>query len=110
MAKDRTQGVEDVLKKFGARVRDLRRHKGLTQTAFAEQCGLHRAYINTVEHGKRNSTLRVMAIIAHALRVPLSKLLEENDGPGDSEPAASVDKAPTGSDRARRRPERRAKK
>src|SRR5882724_8250675 len=104
MIKDRTQGVEDVLKKFGARVRDLRRHKGLTQTAFAEQCGLHRAYINTVEHGKRNSTLRVMAIIAHALRVPLSKLLEEHDGPGDSEPAARVGKAPTGPNRARRRP------
>jgi transcriptional regulator with XRE-family HTH domain len=84
MIKDRTQGVEDVLKKFGVRVRELRRDMGLTQTAFAEQCGLHRTYINTVEHGRRNTTLRNLAIIAHALRVPLSKLLEEDESHGAS--------------------------
>jgi transcriptional regulator with XRE-family HTH domain len=85
MVKDKTHDIEDVLKKFGARVRELRRHMGLTQAAFAERCGLHRTYINSVEHGRRNTMLRNLAIIAHELEVPLSKLLEEDNGPRDSD-------------------------
>ena len=42
---------------FGRKVRTLRVGRGLSQEEFADECGLHRTYIGSVERGeeKRHS-------------------------------------------------------
>lgn len=64
------------LVRFGRRVRELRDTKGLSQEAFAEECGLDRTYISGIERGKRNVSLENIRVIAKALNVSLSRLFE----------------------------------
>ncbi len=66
----------DVLVKFGERIRSLRSDLGFSQEAFADQCGLDRSYVGGVERGERNISLRNLTVIADALEMPLSQLLE----------------------------------
>lgn len=62
---------------FGARVRALRRAKGLSQEAFAASCGLDRTYISGIERGVRNVSLLNLNALALGLGVSLSELLLE---------------------------------
>ena len=57
-------------------MRELRNRAGLSQEAFAEHCGLDRTYISGIERGKRNVSLENLSVIAKALKVTLSHLLE----------------------------------
>lgn len=68
---------DDILKRFGARVRMLRLSKGYSQESFAEECGLDRTYIGGVERGERNVALRNIEKIAKALGMTLSELFLE---------------------------------
>ena len=61
---------------FGKRVRALREAKGVSQEDLAEDAGLDRTYISSVERGKRNISLVNIELIAKALGVKPSKLLE----------------------------------
>lgn len=60
---------------FGERVRELRMRKGLSQEAFAAACGLDRTYISGIERGKRNVSLRNIALLAQTLSISISKLM-----------------------------------
>jgi transcriptional regulator with XRE-family HTH domain len=66
----------DILVRFGRRVRDLRKQAGLSQEQFAERCHLDRTYIGGIERGERNLSLRNIAVLARALGVSLSELME----------------------------------
>lgn len=66
-------------KRFGGRVRELRKRAGFSQEAFADHCGLDRTYIGGVERGERNISLRNIGIIALSLGVPLSTLMQGLD-------------------------------
>jgi transcriptional regulator with XRE-family HTH domain len=61
---------------LGARVRELRQRKKLSQEALADACGLHRTYIGAVERGERNVSLLNIVVIARALGVKPADLLE----------------------------------
>jgi transcriptional regulator with XRE-family HTH domain len=65
----------DILKLFGARIKQLRQEKGLTQEQFAKECGLHKNYIGMVERGERNPSLLNLEVIAKGLKTPLSDLM-----------------------------------
>ena len=65
---------QNILQKFGDRVRELRRSQGLSQEAFANKCGLDRTYISGIERGNRNVSLRNIEVIAKSLRVSISEL------------------------------------
>lgn len=67
---------EEVLARFGKRLRHLRRAKGFSQEAFADACGLDRTYIGGIERGERNLALRNIAAIATALDLSISALME----------------------------------
>ena len=62
---------------FGKNVRRVRRQRRLTQEALAFEAEIDLTYVGGIERGKRNPSLLVMARIAKALAVPLSKLLTE---------------------------------
>ena len=66
----------DIQKKFGDKIRNLRKQKGISQEELAFKSGLHRTYISDVERGARNISLQNIEKISKALRVTPQKLLE----------------------------------
>ncbi|HET6251572.1 MAG TPA: helix-turn-helix transcriptional regulator [Tepidisphaeraceae bacterium] len=66
----------DIVQRFGQRLQLLRKKKGLSQEAFATVCGLDRTYISGIERGKRNVSLRNIAVIADALSLSMSTLVK----------------------------------
>jgi transcriptional regulator with XRE-family HTH domain len=69
------QRRQDILVRFGARVRELRLSKGYSQESFAAKCGLDRTYVGGIERGERNLALRNIENIAKALDMSLSELM-----------------------------------
>ena len=61
--------------KLGARVRELRKRRGMTLAALAERSGVSRAMLSKLERGEKNPTLVVAARIAEGFGVTLSGLL-----------------------------------
>jgi transcriptional regulator with XRE-family HTH domain len=68
---------QDILVRFGARVRKFRLAKGYSQEAFAGKCDLDRTYMGGIERGERNLALRNIEKIAKALDMTISQLLSE---------------------------------
>lgn len=60
--------------RFGARVRELRLERGLTQEDLAAHCGLFRTYMSRVETGAANPTLAMIDALATSLAVPIAEL------------------------------------
>lgn len=67
----------DITKKFGERIRQIRKQQKMSQNELAEKSGLHRTYIGAVERGERNITLINAEKIAQALSLKLFELLED---------------------------------
>jgi transcriptional regulator with XRE-family HTH domain len=67
---------QKILLNFGQRVRKLRTAKGLSQEAFAALCGLDRTYISGIERGVRNVSLANIRLVANALDISLSELMQ----------------------------------
>ena len=65
-----------ILTKFGERVRDLRKEKGLSQELLAHKAGFHRTYIGMVERAERNITLVNIEKLANALEISIDELLK----------------------------------
>lgn len=65
-----------IQKRFGARVRHLRKDKGFSQESLALACDLDRTYIGGVERGERNISLINIHKIARALKVPAKELFD----------------------------------
>ena len=63
--------------RFGARIRTLRKERGLSQEALAELSGLDRTYISGIERGLRNVALRNIEALAQALNISMSELFED---------------------------------
>lgn len=68
---------KDPRKKFGERIRILRRQAGWSQEEFAAACGLHRTYVGAVERGERNVSLVNIVRLARALRAKPGDLMED---------------------------------
>lgn len=66
-----------IRKKFGQRVRELRKASGYSQESFAHQCNIHRTYMGDVERGERNIALDNIVKIADTLDISLSKLFAD---------------------------------
>ena len=69
------KAADDILIRFGKRVRELRQARGLSQEAFAAECGLDRTYMGGIERGERNVALRNIELIAVTLGISLSDLV-----------------------------------
>jgi transcriptional regulator with XRE-family HTH domain len=67
----------DDLRKLGERVREHRRHRGLTQEALAEALDLSVAYVSLIERGGRNPPYTTVVAIARALAVPTSCIVTD---------------------------------
>lgn len=69
----------DIIKTFGSNVKKYRTAMGLSQEAFAEQCGLHRTYISAIECYRRSISLENIQKIADTLRIDTYKLFIESE-------------------------------
>jgi len=68
--------ASSILNRFGNRLRELRRERGISQEAFADKCGVDRTYISGIERGRRNVALRNIEAIAKALRISIATLMD----------------------------------
>lgn len=67
--------TDDITRKFGDRVRELRMRKGITsQIDLANKADLDRTYVGGIERGERNPSLKNIQKIARALGVSMSEL------------------------------------
>jgi len=66
---------QSILIKFGERVREIRKEKGLSQEELAHKADLHRTYIGMIERAEKNITLINIEKIANALEVNLKELI-----------------------------------
>ncbi|MFD1874291.1 helix-turn-helix domain-containing protein [Hymenobacter bucti] len=64
-----------LLLSFGAHLRTLRKQRGLSQQALADEADLSWPTIQRVEAGNQSATLEVLAALAEALGLSLSDLL-----------------------------------
>jgi len=71
--------TKNQLQKFGAKVRQLREKRNLSQEALAERSDLHRTYIGGIERGERNVGLLNILKLARALEVSPGELFESFD-------------------------------
>jgi len=68
--------MQDVQKKLGKRIAELRKKGGFSQEGFAHECGFHRSYMGAVERGEKNITIQMVNRVAKALKMSLSELLK----------------------------------
>lgn len=73
----------EIKKIFGAKLREIRQEKALSQEALANVCELDRTYIGGVERGERNISLINIVRIANALEVSPSILLSSFSDKGN---------------------------
>lgn len=70
----------DILIKFGDKIRELRKEKGLSQEQLSFKADLHRTYIGMIERAERNITLVNIEKIANALEVSINDLMKFKNG------------------------------
>jgi transcriptional regulator with XRE-family HTH domain len=63
---------------LAANVRRCRKESGLSQEDVAAACRCHRTEISLLERGGRDPRLSTLLRVSRALRVPVSRLLEES--------------------------------
>ena len=82
----RSHDIDDTVKNVGRRVAELRAKAGLTQDQQAERLGFTLKYLQRIEGGGENLTVRSLVKIANALGVPVTDLFRQpktkQAGPG----------------------------
>lgn len=66
--------VSEIHKKFGQRLKTLRKEKGMTQEDLAFKVKVDRSYMGFVERGEKNVTLKRLVDISKAFQITLSEL------------------------------------
>lgn len=68
--------MANINEKLGKRIRALRRAKKITQEDLAYEAKIDYSYLNEIEAGKRNPSVKRINAIAKALKVPVSELFK----------------------------------
>jgi transcriptional regulator with XRE-family HTH domain len=66
----------DIKKKFGEKVKFLRKEKNLSQEELAHLATIDRTYISDIEKGERNVSLIIIEKIAKSLEIETYELLK----------------------------------
>ena len=67
----------DIKQKFGVKIKELRKQKGLSQEKLANLAEIDRTYLPTIEKGERNVSIEVVEKLAKALDVKIKDLFDE---------------------------------
>ncbi|HPD60222.1 MAG TPA: helix-turn-helix transcriptional regulator [Thermodesulfobacteriota bacterium] len=68
--------MSDIKVILGARIRKLRKEKGLSQEALAEKADLHYTFIGEVERGEKNISIVSLEKLTKALGISLTDLFD----------------------------------
>ncbi|MFC1513463.1 helix-turn-helix domain-containing protein [candidate division KSB1 bacterium] len=68
--------MEDINRKVGLRIREIRESLGISQEKLSFKADLHRTYIGQIERGEKNIGLRNLEKIAKALDIEIKQLFE----------------------------------
>ena len=68
--------MQEVQKKLGKKIAELRRKRGFSQEGFAHECQFHRSYMGAVERGEKNITIQMLVRITKALKISLAELFK----------------------------------
>lgn len=77
---------DTVLRNIGRRIAELRNERGLTQQEAADQLGITSRYVQAVEAGGVNLSVRALIEWANLLRAPLTAILEAPRSSGPRRP------------------------
>ena len=77
MAARRRRAAAQALKKVGARIRELRIERGLSQEALAFESDVAVTSIATIERGEANPSVAVLLAISRVLEVKVRDLVDE---------------------------------
>ena len=66
---------DEVVKRIGAKIRQIRLEKGISQMKFAHKCQLELSTINRIELGKVNPSISLIFLLADKLEVEASDLI-----------------------------------
>lgn len=67
---------KQLLIKFGKKVAEERKKRGISQERLGELAKVHRTYIGMIERAEKNVTLTSMEKIARALKMRLGDLID----------------------------------
>lgn len=67
----------DIKQKFGLKIKELRKNKGLSQEKLANLAEIDRTYLPTIEKGVRNVSIEMIEKLAIALEVKVKDLFDE---------------------------------
>lgn len=67
---------EKFIKKFGLRLKELRKAKGISQELLAGETGFEVSQIGRIERGEINTSISYVAAIAKALKVKPEELFQ----------------------------------
>jgi transcriptional regulator with XRE-family HTH domain len=76
----------ELLSELGDVVRKRRLALDLSQEELASRAGVHRTYLSDIERGARNITITVLARLADALEVKVSRLFRLTEQQGFERP------------------------
>ena len=65
---------EELQRRLGTRLRELRTKRGWTQDVFADKSGFHRAQVGAFERGEMNITLASLLLLAQTFKVKVGEL------------------------------------
>jgi transcriptional regulator with XRE-family HTH domain len=68
--------LQELQKRLGVRIRELRLKRGWTQDVFADKSGFHRAQVGAFERGEMNITLASLHLIAQTLKLKVADLFK----------------------------------
>lgn len=63
--------MNERVKLFGQKVRQIRKSKGISQESLAELAGIDRSYMGNIERGEKNITLKKAYEICDALEIDI---------------------------------------
>jgi transcriptional regulator with XRE-family HTH domain len=67
---------QELLIKFGKRLKTVREQKGLSQQDLAHLCGIEHSQISRIELGKINTTISTLFLVASKLGVDVTELVK----------------------------------
>lgn len=72
--------MDDLLRRLGRRIRDLRTAHTWSQEEFADVCRVHRTYMGHLERGEKNVSITSIVRVSAAFGITLSELFTGVDG------------------------------
>lgn len=67
---------DQILKKIGSRIKEIRELKGISQQDLASTCNFEKANMSRIESGRTNFTISTLYKISQALEITISELVE----------------------------------